>query len=54
MESLAVGYDVSHAPFGWTKSYNVKVKGHPLAEKLKDHRQRICGGNAFPRRPHAR
>ncbi|WP_042686728.1 threonine--tRNA ligase [Candidatus Nitrosotenuis chungbukensis] len=35
MESLAVGYDVSHAPFGWTKSYNVKVKGHPLAESSK-------------------
>ncbi|QLH09963.1 threonine--tRNA ligase [Candidatus Nitrosotenuis sp. DW1] len=35
MESLADGYDVSHAPFGWTKSYNVKVKGHPLAESSK-------------------
>lgn len=35
MESLASGYDVSHAPFGWTKSYNVKVKGHPLAESAK-------------------
>lgn len=27
--------EVSHAPFGWTKSYNVKVKGHPLAESSK-------------------
>jgi threonyl-tRNA synthetase len=27
--------DVSHAPFGWTKSYNIKVKGHPLAESSK-------------------
>ena len=35
MESLAEGYEVSHAPFGWTKSYNVKVKGHPLAESSK-------------------
>lgn len=35
MESLAGGYEVSHAPFGWTKSYNVKVKGHPLAESSK-------------------
>ena len=32
MESLATNLDVSHSPFGWTKSYNVKVKGHPLAE----------------------
>ena len=35
MESLASEYEVSRAPFGWTKSYNVKVKGHPLAESSK-------------------
>ncbi len=35
MESLASEYETSHAPFGWTKSYNVKVKGHPLAESSK-------------------
>jgi threonyl-tRNA synthetase len=34
MESLA-NCKVSHAPFGWTKSYNIKVKGHPLAESSK-------------------
>jgi len=27
--------EVSHAPFGWTKSYQIKVKGHPLAESSK-------------------
>ena len=27
--------DVTHAPFGWTKSYEMKVKGHPLAESSK-------------------
>lgn len=27
--------EVSHAPFGWTKSYNVRVKGHPMAESSK-------------------
>jgi len=27
--------DVTHAPFGWTKSYELKVKGHPLAESSK-------------------
>lgn len=27
--------EVSRAPFGWTKSYHVKVKGHPLAESSK-------------------
>ena len=38
LKSLEDGFgdiDVSHAPFGWTKSYNVKVKGHPLAESSK-------------------
>jgi threonyl-tRNA synthetase len=26
---------VARAPFGWTKSFNVKVKGHPLAENAR-------------------
>ena len=35
MESQCSELEVSRAPFGWTKSYNVKVKGHPLAESSK-------------------
>ncbi|MBM2819331.1 MAG: threonine--tRNA ligase [Nitrosarchaeum sp.] len=35
MESSASDLEVSHSPFGWTKSYQVKVKGHPLAESSK-------------------
>lgn len=35
MESYATGLEVSRAPFGWTKSYKVQVKGHPLAENSK-------------------
>ncbi len=35
MESLAQGLQVSRAPFGWTKSYKIQVKGHPLAENSK-------------------
>lgn len=35
MESLATDLDVSRAPFGWTKSYKLQVKGHPLAENSK-------------------
>jgi threonyl-tRNA synthetase len=31
-ESLS---DVHRAPFGWTKAFNIKVKGHPLAENAK-------------------
>src|SRR5918993_1281011 len=26
---------VNRAPFGWTKSFNLKIKGHPLAEHAK-------------------
>ncbi len=35
LESLAKGLEVSRAPFGWTKSYKIQVKGHPLAENSK-------------------
>ena len=35
MENQCSELQVSRAPFGWTKSYNVKVKGHPLAESSK-------------------
>jgi len=35
MENNASGLEVSHSPFGWTKSYKIQVKGHPLAESSK-------------------
>ena len=35
MESAAGGLEVSRSPFGWTKSYRIQVKGHPLAESSK-------------------
>ena len=35
MEKNATDLEVSHSPFGWTKSYKVQVKGHPLAESSK-------------------
>lgn len=35
METLASNLQVSRAPFGWTKSYKIQVKGHPLAENSK-------------------
>ena len=35
MQNDAHGLEVSRAPFGWTKSYSIKVKGHPLAESSK-------------------
>jgi threonyl-tRNA synthetase len=34
-ESATSDLDVSHSPFGWTKSYKIQVKGHPLAESSK-------------------
>lgn len=35
METSVTDLEVSHSPFGWTKSYKVQVKGHPLAESSK-------------------
>ena len=35
MENATSNLAVSHAPFGWTKSYRIQVKGHPLAESSK-------------------
>jgi len=35
METNAQGLEVHRAPFGWTKSYKLQVKGHPLAENSK-------------------
>jgi len=37
---------VYRAPFGWTKSFNIKVKGHPLAEnskKISKHEEHTQG-----------
>jgi threonyl-tRNA synthetase len=38
VESFAKGSikQVYRAPFGWTKSFSIKVKGHPLAENSKE------------------
>ncbi len=38
MEKIAAekGIEVHRAPFGWTKKLSFSVKGHPLAEQLKD------------------
>ncbi len=35
MEAGSSDLAVSHSPFGWTKSYSIQVKGHPLAESSK-------------------
>ena len=35
METNSSELEVSHSPFGWTKSYKIQVKGHPLAESSK-------------------
>jgi threonyl-tRNA synthetase len=33
--SARKSFEVYRAPFGWTKSFSVKVKGHPLAENFR-------------------
>ncbi|MFH1473681.1 MAG: threonine--tRNA ligase [Candidatus Aenigmatarchaeota archaeon] len=37
MENYAkeIKLETYRAPFGWTKQYNIKIKGHPLAEQSK-------------------
>jgi threonyl-tRNA synthetase len=35
MEAGTPGLEIHRAPFGWTKSYKLQVKGHPLAENSK-------------------
>ena len=37
MESYAkeIGLETYRTPFGWTKAFNIKIKGHPLAEQSK-------------------
>ncbi len=36
--SIEEGFEVHRAPFGWTKAFNIKIKGHPLAEQSKSFR----------------
>ncbi len=51
VESFARGAisQVYRAPFGWTKSFQIKVKGHPLAENAKEigkqHDHEHAGGH---------
>ena len=35
MQEICTEIDVTHAPFGWTKTFSIQVKGHPLAESSK-------------------
>src|SRR6188472_2468968 len=42
-ESLS---DVHRAPFGWTKAFDIKVKGHPLAENAKVLRKQYSATTA--------
>ena len=52
VESFARGAisQVYRAPFGWTKSFQIKVKGHPLAENAKEigkqHDHERAGGHS--------
>ena len=34
--ALSITPEVYRAPFGWTKTFNLKVKGHPLAENYRE------------------
>ncbi len=52
MEKNAQGLEIHRAPFGWTKSYKLQVKGHPLAENSKsitagDEKEKDSSSNAL-------
>lgn len=36
-ETMKENIEVKRAPFGWTKSFSVKVKAHPLAENFRTY-----------------
>ena len=36
-ETMKEDIEVKRAPFGWTKSFSVKVKAHPLAENFRTY-----------------
>ena len=38
---------VNRAPFGWTKSFNIKVKGHPLAENARTFQRKGNGKSSI-------
>lgn len=42
-EVMNEGLEVSRAPFGWTKSFSVRVKAHPLAENFRVYDKRSIG-----------
>ncbi len=37
--------EVHRSPFGWTKAFNIKVKGHPLAENAKEISKQEAAGH---------
>ncbi len=36
-EARKTGFEVTRAPFGWNKEFQIKVKGHPLAEMSRSY-----------------
>lgn len=48
-EAKKSGLDVSRAPFGWNKSLQLKVKGHPLAEMSRSYGTAAVEAKPAPR-----
>jgi threonyl-tRNA synthetase len=42
-KSIKLFKTVNRAPFGWTKSFSIKIKGHPLAEQAKTIQRKSDG-----------
>jgi threonyl-tRNA synthetase len=47
-EAKKAGIETSRSPFGWNKAYQLKVKGHPLAEMSRSYTRGPKPGIAAP------
>ena len=45
LDSSKITSKIHRAPFGWTKTFNIKVKGHPLAENYRNISNKISPEN---------
>lgn len=45
--SVPKGIETKKAPFGWTKKFNIAMKGHPLAEQARSYDSKGAGKKVY-------
>ncbi|MDA4124143.1 MAG: threonine--tRNA ligase [Thaumarchaeota archaeon] len=53
-EAKNAGIETSRSPFGWNKAYQLKVKGHPLAEMSRSYSKGVKPAPEQQKPPHPR